>query len=52
MAQQQFRHKTAKQSYQRAYWSIVILHQYLAPDYWLEWQLFKNAMNLLQSLAH
>ena len=52
VAQQQFRHKTAKQSYQRAYWSIVILHQYLALDCWLGWQLFKNAMNLLQSLAH
>ncbi|HBM85591.1 MAG TPA: DUF1294 domain-containing protein [Opitutae bacterium] len=52
VAQQQFRHKTAKRSYQRTYWSIVILHQYLALDYWLEWQLFKNAMNLLQSLAH
>jgi uncharacterized membrane protein YsdA (DUF1294 family) len=51
VAQQLLRHKTAKGSYQRTYWSIVLLHQYLALDYCLKWRLLKNAMNLVQSLA-
>ncbi|NQY31637.1 MAG: DUF1294 domain-containing protein [Coraliomargarita sp.] len=30
LAQQQFRHKTHKRSFQATYWVIVLLHQYIA----------------------
>jgi uncharacterized membrane protein YsdA (DUF1294 family) len=42
LAQRQFRHKTAKTSYQVVFWGIVLLHQCLALDWVLGWKLLGN----------
>ena len=39
LAQRQFRHKTAKISYQVVFCLIVLLHEYVALDFLLGWKL-------------
>lgn len=41
VAQRKFRHKTAKTSYQILFWLIAVVHQYLAVDYMIGWQIAK-----------
>lgn len=39
IAQRYIRHKSAKPSFQITFWLIVLLHQFIALDYLLDWQL-------------
>jgi uncharacterized membrane protein YsdA (DUF1294 family) len=39
LAQQFLRHKNAKRSFQVTFWIIVVIHQYVALDWLLHWQL-------------
>jgi uncharacterized membrane protein YsdA (DUF1294 family) len=48
LAQRQFRHKTAKVSYQIAFWLIVLLHQFLALDFLLGWKLTANLVHVFE----
>lgn len=50
MAQRFLRHKTAKRGYQRVYWMIAIIHQYLAVDYLLHWQITLAVWRALNQL--
>ncbi len=47
LAQQLFRHKTAKLSYQVVFWSIVVGHQFLALDYLLGWRVSRSMWQLV-----
>lgn len=49
LAQRQFRHKCSKASFQTAYWTIVILHQYLAVDYLFDWVILNRIIEWLSS---
>jgi uncharacterized membrane protein YsdA (DUF1294 family) len=44
VAQRYFRHKTAKDSYQFVFWSIVIFHQLLALDSRTSWRYTKTLL--------
>ena len=48
LAQQQFRHKTIKRSYQMAFWSIVALYQYLALEMLLQWRVLHSFLALFR----
>lgn len=48
-AQRWFRHKTAKAGYQIIFWLIVALHQFLALDYLLGWQMSRALALALRS---
>ncbi|MCX6951656.1 MAG: DUF1294 domain-containing protein [Verrucomicrobia bacterium] len=49
LAQQRYRHKTAKVSFQFGYWTIVLLYQYLAADSLLGWRLTRAAAGLVRA---
>ncbi len=49
LAQRQFRHKTAKLSFQVVFWLIVLLHQFVALDFLLGWKLAKGLMQLFRT---
>ena len=44
LAQQILRHKTSKLGYQTVFWTIILLYQYVALDFVLEWKLSKQAL--------
>jgi len=44
LAQRIFRHKTAKWGYQITFWIVVLLHQFVAIDYVLDWPLSQAAL--------
>lgn len=46
VAQQQLRHKTSKRAYQRGFWSIVCLHQYLAFEIISDWRIAHTVLSL------
>jgi uncharacterized membrane protein YsdA (DUF1294 family) len=48
LAQRTLHHKVSKRSYQKVFWIIVAVHQYIALDYLLEW---KFARTLFQFVA-
>ena len=39
LAQRTLHHKCSKRSYQKVFWTIVLLYEYIALDYLLKWQL-------------
>lgn len=47
LAQQMLRHKSAKQSFQVTFWIIVAVHQFVALDWLLHWQIAQRAMALV-----
>jgi uncharacterized membrane protein YsdA (DUF1294 family)/cold shock CspA family protein len=47
LAQRYIRHKTKKKSYRLTFWFIVLLHQYIALDSLLNWQLTTKALTAL-----
>lgn len=47
LAQRQLHHKTAKTSFQFAFWGIGLLHQYLALEFISEWRITKAVISLL-----
>ena len=49
LAQRQFRHKTAKISYQAVFWLIVLLHEFMALDFVLGWKLTKGLGQLFKA---
>ena len=49
LAQQQFRHKTSKVSYQTVFWLIVLLHEFVALDFVLGWKLTKGLTQLFKA---
>ncbi|HEY4299648.1 MAG TPA: DUF1294 domain-containing protein [Candidatus Didemnitutus sp.] len=51
-AQQWFRHKTIKRSYQLTYWTIVALHQLVSADALLGWPVSRTAIRMVRDLAH
>ncbi len=50
LAQRQFRHKTAKASFQRVFWSIVLLHEAVAIDFLLDWPCLRRLTDLATEL--
>lgn len=48
LAQRAFRHKTSKLSFQVVFWSVVLVHQFVAVDSLLEWRLTKNAIRTVK----
>ncbi len=49
IAQRRLRHKSAKVSFQLVFWLIVALHQFIAIDYLLDWQISHTALHALRS---
>lgn len=49
LAQRTFRHKISKISFQVAFWTIVLAHQFLAADSALGWRFAKAALRFLKS---
>lgn len=49
LAQQAFRHKTSKPSFQVVFWSIVLTHQFVALDYLLAWRVTKTVSHYLHT---
>mgnify|MGYP002863651741 CR=1 FL=1 len=50
LAQRQFRHKTAKASFQRGFWMIVLLHEAVAIDFLLGWPGLRSLLELTTEL--
>ena len=48
LAQQQFRHKTIKRSYQIIYWCIVGFYQYIALEILLQWRALHGFLTLFR----
>lgn len=48
LAQHLLRHKNAKQSFQVAFWIIVALHQFVALDWLLRWQISSTVWALVK----
>lgn len=46
LSQRRFRHKTSKISYQAMFWSIVLLHEFIALDSLTSWQYSKLMIHL------
>jgi len=46
LAQQMLRHKNAKRSFQVTFWIIVTVHQFVALDWLLHWQIAKRVASL------
>ena len=51
LAQRYIRHKTKKKSYKFTFWLIILLHQYVALDSLLAWQLTKRAFAIITALS-
>lgn len=45
LAQQFLRHKNAKTSFQVTFWIIVAIHEYVALDWLLHWQIAKRVLS-------
>ncbi|MBP6507468.1 MAG: DUF1294 domain-containing protein [Opitutaceae bacterium] len=45
IAQRRLRHKSSKLSFQLVFWLIVALHQFIAIDYLLDWQISRAALH-------
>jgi uncharacterized membrane protein YsdA (DUF1294 family)/cold shock CspA family protein len=51
LAQRYIRHKTKKKSYKFTFWLIILLHQYIALDSLLDWQLTKKAITTITAIS-
>lgn len=51
LARHRYRHKTAKASFRRAFWGIVVLHEAVALDYLLGWPGTRGFIALLTEFA-
>ena len=49
LAQRNYRHKTAKLSFQVVFWLIVLLHQFAALDFLLGWKLTTGLLQLFKA---
>jgi uncharacterized membrane protein YsdA (DUF1294 family) len=49
LAQRALRHKTSKTSFQFVFWSVVLLHQFVALDSLLMWRFTKDAIRAIKS---
>lgn len=49
LAQQVFRHKTAKSSYQIVFWAIVLVHEYVALDSLLGWRFTSDVLRFIKT---
>ncbi len=49
LAQQRFRHKTSKPSFQFIFWLAVLTNQFVAVDFLLGWRFTKDAFRLIKS---
>lgn len=49
LAQRVYHHKITKGSFQFAFWSIVMLHQFFAVDSLLDWRLTTHAIRFIKS---
>ncbi len=47
LAQRRYRHKTAKVGFQFTFWSTVVLHEFIAVDFLLDWRLTHAIRTLL-----
>ena len=47
LAQQAFRHKTSKSSFQFTFWLIVLTHEYLAFDWLLQWKFTRELLRMV-----
>ena len=52
LAQRHFRHKTAKASFQRSFWTIVVLHEAVAIDFLLGWPGLRSLLELTTELIN
>jgi uncharacterized membrane protein YsdA (DUF1294 family) len=52
LAQRGLRHKSSKMSYQFTFWLIVATHHYVALDWLLDWRLFSQGKQLIESITH
>jgi len=52
LAQRGLRHKSSKISYQFTFWLIVATHHYVALDWQLDWRLFNQGKQLIESITH
>ena len=50
IAQQLFRHKCSKVTYQVSFWMIVLFHQFLAAEYLSGWKTSRRVWTLLSGL--
>ena len=50
VAQKIFRHKVSKRAYQIRFWSIALIHNYLAFDYLSNWQETERAVEAIAPL--
>ncbi len=50
LAQRIFWHKISKGSFQFFFWLIVLIHQFIAVDFLLDWRFTQHATSLLKSL--
>lgn len=51
LAQRFLRHKTLKPSYRLTFWSIVIIHQYIALDFLLHWKISSTVAQWFKQLT-
>ena len=49
LAQRAFRHKTSKASFQFVFWTVVLLHQFVAIDSLLDWRFTRDALRVIKS---
>lgn len=49
LAQRKYRHKTAKVSFQLIFWIIVLLHEMIALDFLLKWQLSSTVLQWIRA---
>ena len=51
LAQRQYRHKTAKTSFQRTFWATVLLHEAVGLDFLLGWPMGRRLIAMLADLV-
>jgi uncharacterized membrane protein YsdA (DUF1294 family) len=49
LAQRIFRHKIAKGSYQLIFWTVVLIHEFVAADFLLGWRFTRAVFHLIHS---
>jgi uncharacterized membrane protein YsdA (DUF1294 family) len=49
LAQRIFRHKNSKASFQLVFWTVVLLHEYLALDALLDWRFTRRAIQFVSA---
>jgi uncharacterized membrane protein YsdA (DUF1294 family) len=49
LAQRMFRHKVSKVSFQVTFWAVVLLHEFVAIDSLLHWQISTDVYRIIQA---